>query len=839
MFQKVFLRVEAVLSLDWVKSSNKDLTTILEEIENLGIESINFSRGNHVLVGSLDQLVRIREHLFGREEHSPPGRKKPEWQDNYYAEMHAEPQRNDLSTKNPFSVDREREVSNAVDVDWTAKTNKDRPNFGKEPANYEPVNHEPVNHELVNHEPVKQRRFSKELMVDNDIWEYIENKKADELKDLETMFAAALSKAEDDSGVLKIAITPRSNDTTSEEVGIMHETLVGLYQETFMKCVIEKHEVHFSDEEAELMLEYISEKFPVVFAKRCVYNDDFLFIGPPRMAREARQQFQVLAQRLKKGQLKSKMDNRAVLDDYARSRGRFSGYEDRYNYHEDDLYQESYTNDFQNVHNENVVKEEYRNEPFMENEGRAVVSPGGDPADMLNNELSNEEDERTVEAEKPRLIPWKGFDLPAADWNRRDKNNYVKPAEDVMPQFGFSSLIYQRQNNEENGVARNASSDVEDDDWKMEFPTKKLGIKKDTDDDWKRKFPTKNLGIEKDKEVDELRHESPDRKLERSPEPRSISDSTHNAEAVTGGATSLHDDDKLENDEPGIESPKAAKSLDDVSDRNKKGKTEDDGPVLKKDPPSARIDANSITYRPLDPVFAHHLREETASKNFEEFISNSASEKTGSTDSLEKKPQKKKKKSSDSGPKVRIIKQAVPGFPGDDAPKEVLSELKAVSEPKATGESLNSNSATGMATTCRAAKSSHREVLGAPSRVVGDLERRELREVFRTQKRGLTKMQFDSSSSEDDDEVAGMGWEGKGDKMTHQMIEELMSRGDEASQKLLQSLLEQTANTAGGKEAPVDNGRIENNAADEAGGLKLKADVPAAEKPAAAVSGIG
>lgn len=218
---------------------------MLEEIENLGIESINFCRGNHVLVGSLDQLVRIREHFLGKEKRFPSGKGAAaysERQADEYAEKRFELPRNDLSKKGLFSVEPQREASNAVDTDWAVKSTKDRPISGKERG-----------------EP-KDQPVSKELMVDNDIWEYIEDKKADELKDIETMFAATLSKAEDDSGVLKITITPKSNDTTTDEVVIMHETLVGLYQETFMKCVIEKHEVHFSDEEAELILEYISER---------------------------------------------------------------------------------------------------------------------------------------------------------------------------------------------------------------------------------------------------------------------------------------------------------------------------------------------------------------------------------------------------------------------------------------------------------------------------------------------------------------------------------------------------------------------------------------------------
>lgn len=816
----VFLKVEAVLSLDWVKRSGKDLTTMLEEIENLGIESISFSRGNHILVGSLEQLVRIREHFLGRERQFSPGKRAAAYSEKRgddYAERCTELQRNDLSKKRPLPLDQKMEASNALDADWVVEPKKDRPNSGKEPA-----------------EP-KDQQISKELMVDNDIWGYIENKRADELKDLETMFAATMTKAEDDSGVLKISITPKSNDTTSEEVVIMHETLVGLYQETFMRCVIEKHEVHFSDEEGELILEYISEKFPDVFAKRCIYNDDFLFIGPPRMAREAREQFQVLAQRLKRGQLKAKMDNRAVFDNYERTRRRRDSYEDRYNFHEDDLYKEppyEYTNNFQNVSNEDMVKEENRRDSFAEDEGRVVfpggdtneedegrvVSPGGDTNEELNNELSNEEEEEKVEEQKPPLNLNKDLDLPVVDSNRPDKNNHLKFSDEVK-QYGSSSLVYYRQDDDEVGVPKRSSSDVEDDDWKKEFPTK-------------------NLGNKKDKKVDESAHDLPERKFEKSFKTRAIPDFVQNATKTSWSASSLYDDDRSKNDEPEIESAKAAKSLEDVSDR-KKGQTQDDGQILNNDPPTARIDANSITYRSVDPGFGQS-RDAVASKSFEEFITNSADEKTGSTERLEKKPQKTRKKGSESGPKVKIIKQTVPMFtePGGDAQKEVASELKVFSEPKVISEKSGSDAGACAVTTSRAVKSSYRDILGPPCRVVGDLEKHELTEVFKAQRRSLKKMRFDSESSEDDDDAEIHGRkQDKCERHTQEVIEELMLRGDEESQKLLQSLLENATKDAGGKKAPVDNGKVENAVADEAtpGGGKLKVDVPvpAAEKPPA------
>lgn len=260
----VFVQVQGVLNEDWIRSSNKKLTEVLEEIEKIEGVEIRFQRGAHIVSGTVDQLVEVQNLLLEKVRASSS---------------------NETTSRNSL---KDSEAGGELATDSHDEFNPDKT--------------------FVEAEHTHKTQSMTELMVDRDIWEYIESKKQNDVRQLEVVFDAVITKVDDESGVLKLILKTKSRKADDDNFELMLDSLAGLYRETVMSCVIEIAQFQLSDEERELAMEHISAQFSEVLVKKCAYSNDVLFIGPLYDAREARHQFQMVARRLVKGELRTPAD---------------------------------------------------------------------------------------------------------------------------------------------------------------------------------------------------------------------------------------------------------------------------------------------------------------------------------------------------------------------------------------------------------------------------------------------------------------------------------------------------------------------------------------------------
>ena len=293
------------------------MTEILEKIEDIGIGEIQFKKGSHVLICSLDQLENV-SRVFS----NVPNQKIEKQREAYPALVGSctrkifpcEDDRDDGAfrrTENPKNI---KKIYRRNDRDPFAEgepialpgRKEQEPHRSPKMSN---CRGNDLSGKTTDSDDTREsdneaeKSDNKELMVDNDIWDFIERKKLDQLNEAQEMYGAVIKRTEDDSGVTKILIKPKPGRKKPDQLSLMHETLIQLYEDTFKNNIIETTEERMSEEDAQLVMDHVEEKFPDVLTKHCIYNDSYLFIGPSNQAHRAKQLFKVVTRRILSGDI--------------------------------------------------------------------------------------------------------------------------------------------------------------------------------------------------------------------------------------------------------------------------------------------------------------------------------------------------------------------------------------------------------------------------------------------------------------------------------------------------------------------------------------------------------
>lgn len=305
--------MEATLNSDWIRSKGENITDILQKIEKLSGRNvgIHFRNGNHVISGSFDDIASLHRELF------------------LYHNVD-EPQNSQISVASPSgqqvlrvsntaceSVELFQESPSDVVISANDKVTRalcdqmqlininetdlsDANSFRQDKSDDKELYCEPEVKEPADNPLSQDDEIVKE--VDPDIWDFIQNKKLNDLQEFTVVHGISYDSEwdpEEELYKIHLKVNKNTKDGNVIEKNQLEEAgkqFSEFFQEISDACRVDEVNGKFSPND--VAVKYIETKFSNVYLK--LNSESIFFVGPQDEAIKAKKQFKSIISKRRK-----------------------------------------------------------------------------------------------------------------------------------------------------------------------------------------------------------------------------------------------------------------------------------------------------------------------------------------------------------------------------------------------------------------------------------------------------------------------------------------------------------------------------------------------------------